>query len=72
MIKWAVESEKRNEEKEGAAESCAFCQLMDNFVREYPAIETVIIQQIRAMPIYGQRARGMCHPYTITDIRRYT
>ena len=38
VIKFPVESEKRNKERESAAESCAFCQSMDNFVREYPRL----------------------------------
>ena len=36
-----------------------------------PLVLRIIIQQIRAIPIYGQPARDVCHPY-ITDIRRYT
>jgi len=34
-------------------------------------ITIVIIQQIVAMPIYGQEALNICHPY-MTDIQRYT
>jgi len=31
----------------------------------------VIIQQIVTMPIYGQEALNICHPY-MTGIMRYT
>ena len=35
------------------------------------AISYFIIQQIVTMPIYGQEALNICHPY-VTDILRYT
>ena len=34
-------------------------------------MSVVTFQQIRAMPIYGQRALDICHPY-IANIQRYT
>ncbi len=34
-------------------------------------LSTIIIQQMRALPIYGQNVNDICHPY-ITDILRYS
>ncbi len=42
---------------------------LDNVFSDW--ISAIIIQQIRALPIYGQNVSVICHPY-ITDILQYT